>query len=576
MKPGWRHHLFKTSGNGSFTPVAWDIPITGATVTNDLSGPSAFDGNVEPEIPRLREQTIVAPPVPAEVVGVNRLTNPNFVTSDVFSVSGQMSIVDGRAVLTGTGSSTYIGALATAGAGEWVSASADVDWVDGGAGRARLQIQFRSGGSIVAAAQTVIDKSDLPGGGRMSVKGVVPDGIDRVIVYMWAYKEGSFTNLDAGQSLITDRWCAQFLNTEAEADDAADEFFDGDTPDGEFVYRWAGEPDASVSEKLVPAVPAQIESGDPLIQNWQSVIVSERDGQIMGVSIVKDSPVDEGSMSLSGIGFAGYPTGMPFTGSFKGIEVDPIDQVRRIWDHLQGKPQGNLGVVVDDTKAPKGVTVGAEEKDVSFETGEGEQVEFQSGPYILAWYQTDDCGKEIEDLAEYTPFDYRMEHEWSGESFTSFLRIGTPKIGVRRSRPRFVVGENIIEFPGIERVGDDYANEVLCLGSGEATKMRKGTAKVKTDRLRRAVVLADKSQRSNKAAEKAANAELKNRAGDPDITEITIMQHPNAEFNTWQLGDEILVTTPETWVKKMHMWCRVVSESWDCDKDTLKLTLKKV
>ena len=373
MKPGWRHHLFKTSGDGVFTPVAWDVPVSGANVTNDLSGPSAFEGSVEPEIPRLKSST-----------------------------------------------------------------------------------------------------------------------------------------------------------------------------------------------------------GDPLIQNWQSVIVSERDGQIKGVSIIKDSPVDEGTMSLTGIGFAGYPTGMPFTASFKGIEVDPIDQVRRIWNHLQGKPQGNLGVVVDDTKAPKGVTVGAEEKDVSFETGEGEQVEFQSGPYILAWYQTDDCGKEIDDLAEYTPFDYRMEHAWSGDTFSSFLRIGTPKIGVRRSRPRFVVGENIIEFPGIERVGDDYANEVLCLGSGEATKMRKGTAKVKTDRLRRAVVLADKSQRSNKAAEKAANAELKNRAGDPDITEITIMQHPNAEFNTWQLGDEILVTTPETWVKKMHMWCRVVSESWDCDKDTLKLTLKKV
>ena len=189
MKPGWRHHLFKTSGDGSFTPVAWDIPITGATVTNDLSGPSAFDGSVEPEIPRLKD-----------------------------------------------------------------------------------------------------------------------------------------------------------------------------------------------------------EHGDPLVQNWQSVIVSERDGQIKGVSIVKDSPVDEGSMSLTGIGLAGYPTGMPFTGSFKGIEVDPIDQVRRIWDHLQSKPQGDLGVVVDDTKAPRGVTIGAEEKDVSFETGEGEQVEFQSGPYILAWYQTDDCG----------------------------------------------------------------------------------------------------------------------------------------------------------------------------------------
>src|SRR5699024_11299887 len=123
-------------------------------------------------------------------------------TSDVFSVSGQMSIVDGRAVLTGTGSSTYIGALAMAGAGEWVSASADVDWVDGGAGRARLQIQFRSGGSIVAAAQRGIDKSDLPGGGRTAVKGVVPDGLGRVIGYLWACKEGSVTRLCGGRSCV--------------------------------------------------------------------------------------------------------------------------------------------------------------------------------------------------------------------------------------------------------------------------------------------------------------------------------------------------------------------------------------
>src|SRR5699024_8136476 len=198
----------------------------------------------------------------------------------------------------------------------------------------------------------------------------IPRASDCPIALIWAHNEGAYTNLDAGQSLITDRWCFQLVDTEDEADAAAGEFFDGDTPAGEFVYRWAGEPDASASEKLVPAVPAQTEPGDPLIQNWQSVIVSERDGQIMGVSIAKDSPVDEGSMSLSGIGLAGYPTGMPFTGSFKGIEVDPTDQVRRIWDPLQGKPQGNLGVVIDDTKAPTGVTIGAEEKDVEFETSE--------------------------------------------------------------------------------------------------------------------------------------------------------------------------------------------------------------
>src|SRR5699024_9146243 len=183
-----------------------------------------------------------------------------------------MSIVDGHGVLTGTGGSTYVGLLGAVDSSAWASVSADVGWVAGGAGRARLQVQFRSGGTTLAAVQAVVDKSNLPDGGRLSVKGVIPPGTDRAIAYMWAYKEGAYTNLDAGQSLITDRWCFQLVDTEDEADAAAGEFFDGDTPAGEFVYRWAGEPDASVSEKLVPAVPAQTEPGDPLIQNWQSVI----------------------------------------------------------------------------------------------------------------------------------------------------------------------------------------------------------------------------------------------------------------------------------------------------------------
>src|SRR5699024_2118432 len=116
-----------------------------------------------------------------------------------------MSIVDGHGVLTGTGGSTYVGLLGAVDTSAWASVSADVGWVAGGAGRARLQVQFRSGGTTLAAVQTVVDKSNLPDGGRLSVKGVIPPGTDRAIAYMWAYKEGAYTNLDAGQSLITDR-----------------------------------------------------------------------------------------------------------------------------------------------------------------------------------------------------------------------------------------------------------------------------------------------------------------------------------------------------------------------------------
>ena len=573
MKPGWRHHLFKTVGDGSFTPVAWDVPVSGAGLTVDLSGPSAFDGGVSPEIPRLREQVIVQQGQEFQQLGTNLAENPRFTSLDYQWGSDpmwqhpilNMEIDDGVKVTnTGGGSGAlYLldeDSTDSSVAGKTFTVGVDVTRRAVG-GNVQLAVGFQRGewneqdalGNRSSPAPTSV------GTHRLTLSGTVPADADHLIVAVVVGPSSSPIWLDRAS---------------IEEGETSGEYYDGDTPNTEDAhYRYTS---TGASEKYLPEIEGVIEHGDPLIQNWQSVIVSERDGQIKGVSIIRDSPVDDGEMSLTGIGFAGYPTGLAFTDVFKGIEVDPIDQVRRIWSHLQNHPGGNLGVIVDDTKAPKGVTVGAEERDVSFETGEGEQVEFQSGPFVLAWYQTDDCGKEIDDLAEFTPFDYRMEHEWSGDTFTSFLRIGTPKIGVRRNGLRFVVGENIIDMPGLERAGDDYANEVLVLGSGEASKMRRGTAKRVPDRLRRVAVVADKSKRSNAAAAKLAENELKNRLGDPDITEITVMDHPNARFNTWSLGDEILVTTPDGWLKPMRLWCRVVSEKWNCDDDTLTLTLKKV
>ena len=82
MKPGWRHHLFKTVGDGTFTPVAWDVPVSGAGLTVDLSGPSAFDGGVSPEIPRLKEQVIVQQGQEFQQLGTNLAENPRFTSLD--------------------------------------------------------------------------------------------------------------------------------------------------------------------------------------------------------------------------------------------------------------------------------------------------------------------------------------------------------------------------------------------------------------------------------------------------------------------------------------------------------------
>lgn len=314
-----------------------------------------------------------------------------------------------------------------------------------------------------------------------------------------------------------------------------------------------------------------------LVVPWSTVVLSERDEQLKAVSLIIDVAEDGPNLSIPGVSYVGYAA-QPYTGEpNEGIKVDPLDEVRRMWNHLQGVRGANLGVVIDDTTSP--VRIGEPARDVSFETGEGEQVEFETGPYVIADWKTDDMAKEIDSLAEQTPFDYRMEHKWKpnrDDGIESFLRIGYPKIGTRRTRPRFVVGENVIVRPQIQWDGEEYASDVLMLGAGEGREMKRALAPSTTDRLRRAVVVSDKSLTSNKAAKIAAETELALRLGTEDISEITIMDHNNARFNTWGLGDEILITTPAGWSQKLQLWVRVLAEKWDCDKDELTLTVKRV
>lgn len=186
------------------------------------------------------------------VLGTNRFINPNFNTTNVASRAGSLSLENGWAKLTATGGSTYVSQEFDAPEDAWVGASVDVDW--GEAGRARLQLQFYSADSSqLSTVHTVVDKSDPSDGGRISVIEQAPLGTASVRAYLWAYKEGSYTNLDAGQFMFTDRWIADFGGSQSEAEGLVSSYFDGDSSATSGVdYRWLGEPNESASEKYRP------------------------------------------------------------------------------------------------------------------------------------------------------------------------------------------------------------------------------------------------------------------------------------------------------------------------------------
>lgn len=301
-----------------------------------------------------------------------------------------------------------------------------------------------------------------------------------------------------------------------------------------------------------------------LLEEWGTAVYAEQDGIIRHGAILQRARAGESSLELECGGFSGYPTGMPWTADgFYGVEVDPMDMVRKIWDHLQSQGAGDLTMVVDETQSP--VRIGKELEQIEFDTQAG-PVSFEAGPFKLAWFVDQDLGAKIDTLAKDTPFDYYEEHTWDDRqtSILHRLRLFYPRTGNRRTDLRFVIGENVSVIPDVVFDGDGYASDVMLLGAGEGRDMVRGEAGRPTDRLRRVAVVADKGLRTKVAADEAARRELEFRLGLGEISEVVVRNHVHAPLGSLNIGDEIRLEGDAGWLQ-VDRWLRVVAESVDPD-----------
>ena len=318
--------------------------------------------------------------------------------------------------------------------------------------------------------------------------------------------------------------------------------------------------------------------GNPVFREWSTAFYAEKDGVIRGGGILKTMTVEDGKVSLRAEGFASYPAGMPYEGDTSFIDTDPLVIVRHIWDHLQGFEGGNIPVVLDGTTSP--VRLGTEEDEVEFETGEGETVQFEAGPYRLNFWSTHDLGREIDALAEETPFDYRESHEWVGDTIRHRIELGYPSLGAVRTDLRFVHGENVTVPLRMDFDGDTFATEVVVLGAGEGRKMLRQAARVNTlDRLRRVAVVEAKDARSDFRARAIAEAELSRRIGDAEIQTVQVLDHPNAPHGSFRPGDVIRVQNRYGgWGGEAYIYVRILEVSYnpeDGDIATLTVTRRE-
>lgn len=352
----------------------------------------------------------------------------------------------------------------------------------------------------------------------------------------------------------------RYLAQRLDGNGLSDEFIDLDLPlqDVAITDTLTGAP--AITAAITPEVARlQAPDGRPLFEKWGTAIYAENEGEIRGGAILTDLQREGSNLALTCTGFSSYPDGQPWTTEegYIGVEVDPLDVVRVIWDHLQSQPYGNLGVEIDrTTKTPFriGTPYKVREFDPQDDPNVGPTI-FESGPVLLRWYETQDLGEEIIRYAEDTPFDYRERHAWVGDRIHHYIDFGYPNLGSKRTDLRFVIGENIMPLP---RVGaDEYATEIMALGAGEGRGMKRAVAS-RPGKLRRAALVIDKSARRQARVNNLAQRELNWRTGQDDITQVIVSDHAHAPLGSYSVGDEILVEGRTPW-GDLDVWARVVS-----------------
>lgn len=347
------------------------------------------------------------------------------------------------------------------------------------------------------------------------------------------------------------------------------EFLNWDVPLSELQITYTLSGPGVIAGKLNPEIPSLNVSA---MEAWATWLHVEMDGQIRASGILQPVTLDGYSLTVESEGPSGYAHGIPFMGSISEIGIDPIDVVRRIWANIQSYPSANLGLVVDST-TKSAVKIGTPKP------AEGDtNADPNAGPYTLQWWDHKDCGDEVNSLATQTPFDYHEWFQWNADKtdVIKHLDFGYPRLGRSRTDLRFAFRENILKAIPLAEMDDQYASDVICLGSGEGQDRIRGRASQDSgSRLRRVVVIADGSITTVARANAEAQAELKRRAARISMQQITIeANHPNAKLGSFTLGDDILVEGDFPWVGRMSLWHRITAYTWSPTATQATLTLK--
>ena len=295
------------------------------------------------------------------------------------------------------------------------------------------------------------------------------------------------------------------------------------------------------------------------------------------VDLVTQDAEHQDRLAISAVGFGHLPHEQPWLARQKTyIQADPMGIVRDIWAYLVGR-ESSVPVSVAGTRSP--VRIGEEEREVSFTTGAGEDVNFTAGPYRLAWWNSEDLKKNLDDLAEETPFEWREVTRFDRDTDDPpqlHIDLGYPRLdSTRRDNLHFSVDVNVYDVKFEDEA--DWFSEVLVIGNGEGeAKLRAEASRRRQTRQKRVKVIEDNSLMSKRLCEQVAQQEVDRADREGAFIEsCTVTNHPAAPLHAFDIGDTITIKGRYPWGDH-EQDCRVLSIEHNIAEDSYALGLGRL
>lgn len=292
--------------------------------------------------------------------------------------------------------------------------------------------------------------------------------------------------------------------------------------------------------------------------------------QIWATAIVQPSEADKASgiLHLRAQGFSAYPKGMPWLENWNPLTNDAFEPVHRIWNHLQSFPNGNLNVEVFP-----------EESGVEMLPGyafDGDILNFEFFATFVRAVDKLDCGDFIDGLAKDIPFDYFERSEWNANrtNIIKKIELAYPRGGVYQEHLAFVINENVYEAKPHIETEIDWISDVGVSGWAPGKEYSFELANADPDRLRRYLNEQDAKINSNERAAAWAKRRLARRQAPSYWESIIVdMEHPNAPFGYYDVGDTIWVSGFMPWIGDLRQEHKILAISVNEEANTCELLL---